>query len=77
MLSESSRRYDIGVKRSAYLRWRITEYWIIDPEKKTITVARRGQDDEVRAEMVRWHPGGAAEPLEINIPELFRAAIGD
>jgi Uma2 family endonuclease len=77
VLSERSRRYDMGIKRSAYLRWRITDYWIIDPDSRTITVARRGQDDEVRADMVRWNPGGAAEPLEINIPQLFRAAIGD
>jgi Uma2 family endonuclease len=77
VLSEGSRRYDSGIKRSAYLRWRITDYWIIDPETRTITVARRGHDDVVRLDIVRWHPAGAAEPLELDIAELFRAAIGD
>ena len=77
VLSEGSRRYDTGIKRSAYLRWRITEYWIIDPDALTITVARRGQDDDVRSDIVRWHPAAAPEALEIDIPDLFRAAIGD
>ncbi len=38
VVSEKNRPHDIKVKRIEYARAGIPEYWIIDPEKETITV---------------------------------------
>ncbi|MBR1729028.1 MAG: Uma2 family endonuclease [Selenomonadaceae bacterium] len=38
VISESSKKYDIGVKKEDYERFGVKEYWIVDPDKKSIEV---------------------------------------
>jgi Uma2 family endonuclease len=39
--SDSTRRIDQGVKRAAYERWGVTEYWMLDPARKEADVWER------------------------------------
>lgn len=69
--SSSTRRRDHAQKRAFYLDTGVTEYWIVDPEERSVTVVRRGVDDAVARDSVTWSPNGASEPLAIAVPALF------
>lgn len=75
VLSPSSIRFDRVVKRTRYQRERVPEYWILDPDAETI---ERWQADDARpavlTEDLVWQPDGAAHPLVVDIPALFRDA---
>lgn len=75
VVSPSSSRFDRVTKRPRYQRNRVQEYWIIDPGSQTI---ERWQPDDERpailAESLSWHPAGAAQPFELDIPAYFRDA---
>jgi Uma2 family endonuclease len=71
VLSPSTRRYDLSVKRDAYLRWGIPEYWIVDIEERCITVVRPGRDDERVVDTLRWQPKPDLPALEIRLSDLF------
>ena len=76
VLSETTRRRDLIAKRSLYLEAGIEEYWMLDGERRTITVARAGHPDAGLVDTLRWHPSGASSPLDIDVPTLFRDALG-
>ncbi len=40
LLSPTSERRDRGVKRATYARFGVGEYWLVDPERRTIEVYR-------------------------------------
>jgi Uma2 family endonuclease len=64
--SDSTYRRDVGVKRAAYQRFRIPEYWVIDPEERIALVwTQRAQEPTVVSESLRWQPHAAVEPLVI------------
>ncbi len=71
MLSDSTRGRDPLLKREAYLRWGIPEYWIVDPEEREVTVVRPGQEDRVVGESLEWRPIEGSEPLVIDLDALF------
>jgi Uma2 family endonuclease len=64
-------RRDQEQKREHYRRKEIPEYWMIDPEERTLTVVRVGMDDVVIARKMTNHPEGAAEPLSFDVRRLF------
>ena len=72
VLSGSTRRRDVGIKRAAYLHWGIAEYWIVEPRARSVTVVRPGREDQEEAESVVWRPGRDAPSLEIQLSEIFR-----
>jgi Uma2 family endonuclease len=73
--SSSTRRRDMVQKRSLYLDARVAEYWVVDGHARSIRVVRH-EFDQVLTETLRWHPTGAPEPLVLDLPALFREALG-
>ena len=78
VLSSTTARYDRGLKRLFYQRAGVHEYWIVDPDAALVERWRPADErPEILRESLRWHPGGAADTLEIDLPALFeRAARG-
>ncbi|MEX2181689.1 MAG: Uma2 family endonuclease [Gemmatimonadaceae bacterium] len=72
VLSPATQRRDLVSKRTAYLRWGIPEYWIVDTEKRQVTAIRPGGDDERVTDTLRWQPRPDVPALEIKLDELFR-----
>jgi Uma2 family endonuclease len=77
VLSPSTARYDRIVKRRRFQRAGIPEYWIVDPESRSVERWRPGDDrPEVLDGLLAWHPEGAPAALEIVLPDLFRSIWG-
>lgn len=73
ILSDSTRRRDLGPKRGYYMDdVKVAEYWAVDPAQRTVTVVQQGRADRVVDAVLAWHPAGAAAPLEILLEALFR-----
>jgi Uma2 family endonuclease len=53
ILSKTSAKYDLGVKRSMYARTGVEELWIIDPSKRTLALYRLGENAESPAATYR------------------------
>lgn len=71
ILSPSTRRRDLALKRAAYRRWGIPEYWIVDVDATRITVVRPDRDDELVTDVLRWQPQPAVSALEIVLGTVF------
>jgi Uma2 family endonuclease len=75
-ISPSSARHDRVIKRPAYQRNRVPEYWIIDDNSQTI---ERWRPDDARPELVdttlTWHPEGASAPFVLDLPAFFREIL--
>ena len=72
VLSDSTRRRDREQKRDFYIDdARIPEYWIVDPERRTITSVRAGAEDHIASETMTWAPAGAMEPLTFAVSDIF------
>lgn len=71
ILSPSTRRRDYEIKRQFYLESGIPEYWIVDPERREVTVVRSGQADLVTADTLHWTPPGLSTSLEMQVPQIF------
>ena len=72
--SPTTRRRDHLHKRSVYMDAGIPEYWIIDGEERAVLVIRPGHEDVVAGETLTWHPSGAAQPLVIDLADVFGPA---
>jgi Uma2 family endonuclease len=70
-LSESTRRRDFGVKRDFYMDNGVTEYWIVDPQRETITVVSPGEANRTEEKVVVWQPMGATEGLRVELKDVF------
>lgn len=71
ILSDSTRRRDREQKREFYLDVGVLEYWIVDPEQRTIVSIAAGREDLVAADRITWSPPGAALPLTIDVADVF------
>ncbi|HEY4219295.1 MAG TPA: Uma2 family endonuclease [Gemmatimonadaceae bacterium] len=69
--SPSTRRRDNLQKRSLYLDAGVEEYWMVDPDRRTVTVVRAEESDQIASDTFSWHPTGAAIPLTIDVGSLF------
>ena len=70
ILSVYTRRRDRDQKKSFYLEARV-EYWIVDPETRTITVVRPGEPDRVEREAMSWTPAGVSATLILGFADIF------
>ena len=69
--SPSTRRRDREQKRSLYMDAGVEEYWMIDPERRSVTVARAGQQDAETTGELSWRPNGATSALTFEVERLF------
>jgi Uma2 family endonuclease len=60
-----SRRGDDGRERP------IAEYWIVDPDREMVRVARPGNDDQEAPQDLVWRPAGAVDDLVIPVRSVF------
>jgi Uma2 family endonuclease len=77
VLSPSTRRYDLGIKRARYEQYGLPELWVIDPKAVTATLWRRSEtgvpvfDVTVKVE----RDGRLASPqmpgFEVKLADLF------
>ncbi len=75
--SRTTRRRDLGKKRSFYLRIGVAEYWTVDRWDRTIRVMRRDVPDLVVDLVLEWRPSGAQETLRFDVPAYFTEALGE
>jgi Uma2 family endonuclease len=75
VLSPYTRRRDLMQKREFYLAVGVGEYWIVDPDDRSVRVIRRGVDDIVTSGELRWFPDGARAAFECRVAELFDAGL--
>lgn len=71
IVSPSTRRRDYGAKKDFYMEVGVPEYWIVDEERRVITVIRPGMSDAESSDRVLWSPAGAGAPLEIRVDAMF------
>ena len=73
--SPSNPRLDYQVKRDLYLRERVGEYWVINPD--ALNISRwRGHDDpgDVLSKRIEWHPEGMPTAFVLELAEFFADA---
>lgn len=71
VLSGSTRRRDRKEKKDLYIDAGIPEYWIVDAERRTITVVQPGMSDRVERERFVWEPRVASSGLDIPLGSVF------
>ena len=74
VLSPSTRRVDLKVKRLAYQEAGVTEYWIVDPKLQTVTVYHL---DETRHEYRELGCFQADETVRSKLLEAFEMDVAD
>ncbi len=74
VLSDSTERRDFGKKRDAYSRLAIPMYWIVDLDKRQISVwPKDAATPAAAAGAVVWTPSADVPPLKIDFVEIFGA----
>ena len=76
VLSSSTRRVDEGVKRGTYERFGVEEYWLVDPQRRTVRVFRRagasfGPPLDLAAEAGDVLTTPLLPGLQIRVAEIF------
>jgi Uma2 family endonuclease len=69
--SDSTRRRDHRDKRELYAEAGVDDYWIVDPQRRVITVAHPDGREETSSDTLAWAPRGAAEALVVILADLF------
>lgn len=78
ILSPRSIRVDRVRKRDAYLANGVAEYWIVDPDSRSVEVWRQGgaQADTV-CDALSWQPIATGDAIRIDLPSLFGSALDE
>lgn len=71
ILSPVTHRRDRGPKRQLYDDARIADYWIVDPDARSVTIIRAGSTETRERRQIEWKPAGVSESLLIDVEELF------
>ncbi len=77
IVSPSSVRTDRLHKRDLYMRAGLPDYWVVDVDARVVEQWSSQRATPIPCvEALNWQPGGAVEPLTINLIELFRTITG-
>jgi Uma2 family endonuclease len=76
VLSPSTEDRDRGIKLERYRHYGVPEYWIVDPDARTVEIWRLGEGASEpvaleQADILRWEPVTGGATLEVALPELF------
>jgi Uma2 family endonuclease len=74
IVSPSTARQDRGIKRERYAHYGVSEYWIIDADRRRVEVYRLQDDAEVPTVVTHtlvWQPIAGGPVLELNVGELL------
>lgn len=75
VLSPTTRRRDLGPKRAFYIdEKKVPDYWIVDEERRTVSVIRPGATPLVATDRFNWSPSGAAATLEVIVDKVIGPA---
>jgi Uma2 family endonuclease len=75
VLSPSTARYDRVTKRHVYMEEGVNEYWIVDPEGRTVERWTQGEErPEVLERVLSWTPPGGPT-LDVDLVALFAQAL--
>jgi Uma2 family endonuclease len=69
--SPTTARRDRTYKRDFYMEANVAEYWLIDAERRTLTVVRPNVSDLVTNGSYSWQPVGAQQPLEVHLQDVL------
>ena len=76
-LSPTTAARDRGAKRRIYQRAGVAEYWIVDLDARLV---ERWRPEDVRPEILderlTWAPPELSAPLTLDLPAVFREALG-
>jgi Uma2 family endonuclease len=77
ILSPSTRRVDLTIKRTLYQSSGIAEYWIVDIDARNVRVYTQGSAaPAVHTAMLRWRATADQSPLELDLSEFFDEVCG-
>ncbi len=71
VLSGSTRRRDRQDKRELYAEAGVDEYWIVDPERRVITVAHPDGREYTATDTLNWASRGAGTALVVQLADVF------
>ncbi len=74
ILSPSTAQRDLGIKRNLYAKFGVREYWIVDPESKTVQVlswTEAGYRVEAIVLQAGVHNSSVFPDLNLNLTEIF------
>ncbi|CAN5916123.1 Uma2 family endonuclease [soil metagenome] len=71
VLSGATRRRDLAEKRQFYTDVGVPEYWIVDPDARSVQVVRTGASDYHATIQLTWAPTGARHSLAIEVSTIF------
>ena len=76
VVSPSTAARDRGQKLERYRTYGVPEYWVVDPDRRTVEVWRFGDGarEPTRygpGDILEWQPGVAAAVLEISVGDLL------
>lgn len=71
VLSGSTRRRDRQDKRELYAEAGVDEYWIVDAQRRAITVTRPDGGEYTTSGELTWMPSGAEAPLIVQLADVF------
>lgn len=73
VLSPSSARGDRFLKRLRYREAKVSLYWVVDADQRSVEVWTPTDDfPQFERERLVWHPPGAVQPFTLELESLFR-----
>jgi Uma2 family endonuclease len=74
VLSKSTRRRDLTIKRDFYLELGIPEYWVVDRFERAI-IRFTASSTETAKSILTWAPSSGAGTLDIDVAAMFKEVV--